>query len=159
DRLHRRDRAVSRRRDAFLKISHFSCEGGLITHGARHAAKKRRDLRTSLGESENVVDEDENVRILLIAEVLGDRETREADAESRARRLVHLAIDQRDLIENPRFLELEVQVVPFARALAHTAEHRAAAVALGDVVDQLLDDDRLADARAAEESDLTALHE
>ena len=61
--------------------------------------------------------------------------------------------------ENARFLQLEIEIVAFARALAHAAEHRPAAVALRDVVDQLLNDDRLADAGAAEETDLAALHE
>ena len=97
--------------------------------------------------------------VLDVAEVLGDREARQADAETRSRRLVHLPVDQRDLVENAGFLELEVEVVPFARALTHAAEHRLAAVSLGDVVDQLLNDDRLADAGAAEETDLAALHE
>ena len=60
---------------------------------------------------------------------------------------------------NARFLHLEIEIVAFARALAHAAEHRLAAVPLGDVVDQLHDDDGLADAGAAEETDLSALHE
>ena len=97
--------------------------------------------------------------VLDVAEVFGDREARETDAQTRSRRLVHLAVDERDLVENARFLELEIEVVAFARALAHAAEHRLAAVALGDVVDELLNDDRLADAGAAEETDLSTLHE
>src|SRR5439155_2935372 len=56
-----------------------------------------------------------------------------------------------------RLLELEPEVVAFARALADAGEHRHAAVFHGDVVNQLLDDDRLADAGAAEEPDLAAL--
>src|SRR5262249_604915 len=40
-----------------------------------------------------------------------------------------------------------------------TGEYGVAAVVLGDVVDQLHDDDGLADAGAAEESDLAALQE
>jgi peptide chain release factor 1 len=83
----------------------------------------------------------------------------EPDAEARPRRLVHLAVDERHLVEDPGLLELQVQVVPLARALAHAAEHALPAVPLGDVVDQLLDDDRLAHAGAAEEPDLPALHE
>jgi hypothetical protein len=97
--------------------------------------------------------------VLDVAEVLGDRQAGQAHAQTRARRLVHLAVDQRHRVQDVGLLELEVQVVPLARALAHAAEHRLAAVALGDVVDQLLDDDGLADAGAAEEADLAALHE
>ena len=49
------------------------------------------------------------------------------------------------------------EVVALARALADAAEHRQAAVLRGDVVDQLLDDDGLAHAGAAEQADLAAL--
>ena len=56
----------------------------------------------------------------------------------------------------PRLLELEPQVVPLAGALADAGEHRHAAVVLGEVEDQLLDDDGLAHAGAAEQPDLAA---
>ena len=52
-----------------------------------------------------------------------------------------------------------VEIVAFAGALADAGEHRDAAVQLGDVVDQLHDDDGLADAGAAERADLAALQE
>jgi hypothetical protein len=50
-----------------------------------------------------------------------------------------------------------IEVVAFARALADAGKHRIAAVGLGDVVDQLHDDDGLADPGAAEQADLAAL--
>ena len=50
-----------------------------------------------------------------------------------------------------------IEVVAFAGALADAGEHADAAVALGDVVDQLLDEHGLADAGAAEQADLAAL--
>jgi hypothetical protein len=50
-----------------------------------------------------------------------------------------------------------VEVVALAGALADSGEHRKPAVRLGDVVDQLHDDHRLADAGAAEQADLAAL--
>ena len=56
-----------------------------------------------------------------------------------------------------RFDELVIEVVALAGALADAGEHRIAAVGLGDVVDQLLNEHRLADARAAEQADLAAL--
>ena len=62
-------------------------------------------------------------------------------------------------LDDAALLHLEVEVVPLAGALAHAAEDRLAAVALGHVVDQLHDHDGLADAGAAEEADLAALHE
>ena len=81
----------------------------------------------------------------LVAEVLGLRERREADARARARRLVHLAEDEDGLGEHGlavgelRLLHLAVQVVALAAALADAAEHGDAAVLLGDVVDELQD--------------------
>ena len=49
------------------------------------------------------------------------------------------------------------EVVSFARALTDAAEHGIAAVLLCDVIDQLHDDDGLADAGSTEQSDLSAL--
>ncbi len=95
--------------------------------------------------------------MLLVAEVLGHGHAGEADAQPRAGRLVHLAEHHHRLGDDARLGHLEIEVVALARALAHAGEHREAAVLGGDVADQLLDEDRLADAGAAEEADLAAL--
>ena len=58
-----------------------------------------------------------------------------------------------------RFLHLEPELVPFACSLAHTAEDGVATEVAGHARDHLLDDDGLADTRAAEESDLAATDE
>ena len=42
----------------------------------------------------------QEVASFLVAEVLGDREARERDAQARARRLVHLAEDHRHLVDD-----------------------------------------------------------
>src|SRR5206468_12613071 len=93
---------------------------------------------------------------LFVAEVLGDGERRERDAGAGAGRLVHLAVDQRRLPDDARLLHLEPEIVALACTLADTAEDRVAAVLLGDVVDELLDEHRLADAGTAEKTDLAA---
>ena len=59
-------------------------------------------------------------------------------------------------VDDLRLLHLEPQVVAFAGALAHAGEDRYAAVLQGDIVDQLHDDDSLADTSAAEQPDLPA---
>ena len=163
DRLHRSDRALLRRRDAFLQFTHFGGEVRLITHRARHAAEQRRHFRTRLREAENIVDEEQHVLAFLIAEIFGDGEAGQTHAQARPGRLGHLAIDQRDLrfgpilrIDDAGFLHFHPEVIAFAGALAHAGKHRNAAVLHGDVVDEFLDDDRLADARAAEQTDLSA---
>ena len=50
-----------------------------------------------------------------------------------------------------------IEVVAFTGPLADTGEDRVAAEHLGDIVDQFLDQNRLADAGAAEQADLAAL--
>ena len=87
----------------------------------------------------------------------------ERDAGAGARRLVHLAVDERGLAEHGLaglelgLAHLEVEVVAFAGALADAGEAAHAAVRLGDVVDELHDEHGLADAGAAEQADLAAL--
>ena len=70
---------------------------------------------------------------------------------------VHLAIDQRSLVDNAALGHFTIQVVALTGALANAGEHRVAVVLGGDVIDQLLDQDRLADACTAEQTDLAAL--
>ena len=158
DGLDRRDRALRRRRDALLELPHLGRQRGLVAHRAGHAPEERRDLGARLHEPEDVVDEEQHVLVSLVAEVLGHREAREADPQARAGRLVHLAVDERRLRDDARLGHLEPQVVALAAALAHAGEHGEAAVDLGDVVDQLEDQHRLADAGAAEQPHLAALH-
>ena len=131
-------------------------ERGLIADRAGHAAEQRRDFRVGLHETENVVDEEQHVLALFVAEIFGDGDAGQRDAGARAGRLVHLAIDQRGLREHARLLQFAIEVVALARALADAGEDRHAAVLLGDVVDQFHDGDGLADAGAAEQSDLSA---
>ena len=168
DRLHRGDRALGGGGDALLQRAHVGGERRLVAHRRRDAAEQRRHFRTRLGEAEDVVDEEQHV-LALVAEILRDRQPGEADAGARARRLVHLAEHQRAfgavgvavvlvrVLVDARLDHLVIEVVALARALADAGEHRIAAVRLGDVVDQLLDQHGLADAGAAEQADLAAL--
>ncbi len=158
DRLDRGDRAGAGRRDPLLQLPHLGRERRLVADCARHAPEQRRHLRARLDEAEDVVDEEEHV-LALVAEVLRHRQAREADAQTRSRRLVHLAVDHRHLVDHARLLHLQVEVVALARPLADAAEDRDSAVLQRDVVDQLLDEDRLADAGAAEQADLAAADE
>ena len=87
-----------------------------------------------------------------------------ADAGACSGRLVHLTVDERHLalrkvvgLDDVGFYHLVIEVVALTGPLADPGEHGEARVNLGDVVDQLHDQDRLADAGAAEEADLAAL--
>jgi len=117
-------------------------------------------------EAEDVVDEEQGVDAGLVAEVLGHGEGRERHPQAGARRLVHLAEDHDGLVEDAlagvadlRLLHLQPDVVALARPLADAGEAGVARVEAGEAGDQLLDDDRLADARAAEEAGLAAAHQ
>ena len=157
DGLDRGDRALPGRGDPLLELTHLGLERRLIAHLRRHPAQQRRDLRAGLHEPEDVVDEQQHVLALLVAEVLRHRQARERDPHAGAGRLVHLAEHQHRLLQHAGFLHLQPQVVALTRALAHAAERRQSFVLLGQVSNQLLDDHRLADAGAAEQADLAAL--
>ena len=153
-----------RGRDPLLQLAHLAQQRRLVADGRRHAAEQRRHLGARLREAEDVVDEEEDVLLLRVAEVLGHGQRRQSHAHARARRLRHLPVHQRRArlrrvvrIDDAALLELEPQVVAFAGAFADPAEHRHTAVLQGDVVNQLHDDDGLADAGAAEQPDLAAL--
>ncbi len=95
----------------------------------------------------------------LVAEVFGHGQAGQGHAQAHAGRLVHLAEDHHRAVDHAGFVHFAVELRAFAGALAHAGEHRVAVVELGDGVDQLLDDDRLAHARAAEDAGLAALGE
>ena len=157
DGLHGRDGPLLGGGDALLQGAHLGGQGGLITHGAGHAAQQRRYLAARLGEAEDVVDEEKHVLVLTVAEVFRHRKSGQRHAHTGSRRLVHLAVDQRGFVDDAALLHLVVQVVALTGALAHAGKHGQAAVLLGHVVDQLHDQHRLAHARAAEQADLAAL--
>src|ERR1019366_615877 len=163
DGLDARDGALVRRRDALLERAHLGGERWLVTDRARDPAEEGRRLGAGLREAEDVVDEEEDVLLLLVAEVLGHGERAERDASSGAGRFVHLPVDEGGLADDRRaalelrLRHLDVEVVAFARALADAGEAAHAAVSLGDVVDELLNENRLADAGAAEKADFAAL--
>lgn len=76
---------------------------------------------------------------------------------SALRRLVHLTVNQRNFVDNARVLHFVIEVVPFTCTLTHTCKHRETTVFLGDVVDELHNQNRLTNAGTAEQTDLSAL--
>ncbi len=166
DGLHRGDRALLGRGDPLLQLAHVGGQRRLIAHRRGDAAEQCGHFRARLGEAEDVIDEEQNVLAFLVAEIFGDRQAGQRHALAGARRLVHLAIDQRHLaafggalaeLDDAGVDHFVIQVVAFAGALTHASEHRHAAMRLGDVVDQLLNEHRLAHPGAAEQADLAAL--
>ena len=78
------------------------------------------------------------------------------DPQAHAGRLVHLAEDQRGVLEHARLGHLDAEVGALTRALADAGEHRHTTVVLGDPADHLGDEHGLADTGAAEQADLAA---
>ena len=158
DRLHRGDGVASGRGDPLLQLAHLVGQVGLVAHRRRHPTQQGGDLRTRLGEPEDVVDEQQHVLVLHIAEVLRHGQRRQRHPQPGARRLVHLAEDQRGVLEDAGLFHLVDQVVALTGPLPHAGEHRGATEVVGDPVDHLLDQHRLADTRTAEQTDLAAGH-
>src|SRR3984885_3100306 len=164
NRLHRRDRTRLRGSDALLEFADFGVEVRLITDGAGHAAEKRGNFGTGLNETENIVDEEQHVEMFFVAEIFGDGETGQTDAQTQSGRLGHLSVDQRGARffgiagdDDAAFRHFKPEVVAFTGAFADTGEHRHAAVLHRDVVNQFHNQNGFADAGAAEESNLSAL--
>ena len=95
--------------------------------------------------------------MLDVAEVFRHRQTRKTDTHTRSGRFVHLTEDQRGFLQNAGLLHFVVQVVALTGTLADAGEDGVAVVFGCDVVDQLLNQNGLADACAAEQTDLAAL--
>ena len=138
--------------------THLVGQVGLVAHGGRHPAEQRRDLGAGLGEPEDVVDEQQHVLVLHVAEVLRHRQRGQRDPKTRARRLVHLTEDQGGLADDVGLGHLLDQVVALTGALADSGEHRHTVVVTGDPGDHLLDQHGLADTGTTEQADLAALH-
>ena len=149
-----------RGRNALLHATHVRGEGGLVTDGRGNTAEQGRGLGTCLGETENVVDEEEHILSLVVTEVLGDGETSEGDTGTSSRGLVHLTEDECDLgvtveVDDTSLDHLVVQVVALTGTLADTGEDGVTTVGLGDVVDELLNEHSLADTGTTKETNLS----
>lgn len=98
--------------------------------------------------------------LALVTELLGDGEAGKGDTGTGSRGLVHLTEDKGDLglaiqLNDGGLLHLVVQIVTLTGTLADTGEDGVTTVGLGDVVDQLLNEDGLADTGTTEETNLS----
>ena len=142
--------------DALLQPRQLGAHRGLIAEARRHLAHQARHLHAGLDEAKDVVDEQQHVAVLVVAEVLGHRQRRVPHAEPAARRLVHLAEDHHHVRQHAGLLHVAVELLALATALADAAEDADALVVPDHVVDHLGEQHRLADAGAAEEPRLAA---
>ena len=97
----------------------------MVTDSGRDTSEQGGHLGTGLGESEDVVDEEEHVLTLLVTEVLGDGQTGKGDTGTGTRGLVHLSEDESNLgvtieVDDTGLDHLVVEIVSFTRSLADT---------------------------------------
>ena len=158
DCLDRGDRAGLGRGDAFLQRAHFRRQRRLVTHRRRHAAQQRGYFHPGQRVAVDVVDEHQDITAF-VAEIFSDGQAGQRNPKAVSRRLIHLTVNQRNLVENVRVLHLVVEVVALAGTLPDPGKHRVAFVLDGDIADQLHHVDGLADTGAAKQTDLAALGE
>ena len=155
------DGVASGRGDALLERADLVGQVRLVAHGGGHAAQQRGDLGAGLREAEDVVDEQQHVRGFCTSR----KYSAMVSAVSGTRRRVPgcssiwpktSAVFSR----TPASLHLADEVVALTGTLADAREHgarRRGSVATS--LDHLLDQHGLADACAAEQTDLAALHD
>ncbi|GMR43041.1 hypothetical protein PMAYCL1PPCAC_13236 [Pristionchus mayeri] len=149
--------------NTLLHATHVSGEGRLVSYGRGDTTEEGRHLRTGLGETEDVVDEEKHILTLLVTEVLGDREAGEAHTGTSSGRLVHLSVHEGHLgvvalqVDDTSLNHLVVEIVTLTGTLTDSGEHRVTSVSLGDVVNELHDKHSLSDTGTSEETDLSSL--
>src|SRR5204862_3991948 len=128
-----------------------------VTNCAGGAAEQGGGLRAGLGKAEDVINEEQDVLVLFVAEIFCDGEAREGDTEAGAGWFVHLAIDQRDfgfseiiLLDDTGLGHFVVEIIALAAAFTNTGEDGDTTMELGDIVNELHNDDGFADARTPE---------
>jgi peptide chain release factor 1 len=146
--------------NTLLQGTHISGKGGLVTDSGGNTTQKGRHLGTGLSETENVVNEEQHILTLLITEVLSNGKTSKSDTGTGSRGLVHLTEDKSDLgltlkVNDTSLLHLTVQIVTLTGSLTDTGENRETTMGLGNVVNQLLNENGLTDTGTTEETNLT----
>ncbi len=95
--------------------------------------------------------------MLHIPEVLCHGKTRQAYPHTGSWGFVHLTEDHGSLLDNAALGHFVIQVITLTGTLTNAGEDGIAIVGGGDVVDQLLNQNGLTHACAAEQADLAAL--
>src|SRR5262245_21873736 len=100
DSLDRSHRYVPDRDDTLLQSRDLARKRRLITNPRWQAAKQARHFRTGLDEAKDVVHQQQDVLVTLVAVVFRDGQRGKRHAPARTWRLVHLAIDEHGPPEN-----------------------------------------------------------
>ena len=157
DRLEGCNGAVRRRVDALLHLADLGQQCGGIAIVDGHTRQLRRDLRTGLHHTVDVVDKQQHILLLLIPQVLRQCQARVHGPAAAHGVVAHLAEGHGHLVQQIRLHHLVVQVAALAGALTYTNEYGVGVQTLIHIVDQLLDQHRFAHAGAAQQAHLEAL--
>ena len=156
DSLYRCDRTVTRRGNTLLQRADLIRQRRLIANGGRHTAHQGGHLRTCLYITEDVVYEQQHVLLLAVTEVLRHGQSGQRNAHTCSRRFLHLTEHQRGVVQYAGFAHFTPQIVALTGAFADAGKDGVAAVLCGNISNQLLNQDGLADTGAAEQADFTA---
>ena len=155
--LHTGYRTIFRRGDPLLQFTHFRRQRGLISYCGRHTSQKSGHLGSRLGKTENVVDKQQHILMLLVAEVFRHCKSGLSHAHTRSGGLIHLSEHQSCLLQDTGFLHLGPEVISLTGAFADAGKDRITAVLCGNISDQFLDQHGFSHPGSAEETDLSSL--
>jgi hypothetical protein len=105
--------------------THVRRERGLVTDGRWDTTEKGRHLRTGLGETENVVNEEKHILPFLVTEILRNGKTGKCDTSTGTRGFVHLTEDESDLrvtvkVDDTGLNHFVVKIITLTGALTDT---------------------------------------
>ena len=166
--LHRGNRSLSCGGNTFLKTTHISCKSWLVTDSRWNTSKKGRHLGTSLGETENVVNEKKHILSFLITEIFSNGQTCKGDSGAGTWGFVHLSVHQGGLgtssgsgllvnLDNTTLNHFVVQIISFTGTFSNSSKDRVTSVVHGNVVNKFHDNNSLSDTSSSEKTNLSSL--
>ena len=155
-RLNRGDGAGIGIGDPLFQPRQLGAHGRLIAQPRRHLAHQAGHFHSGLDEAKDVIDQQQHIAMLVVAEILGHRQRRMANAETGARRLVHLTEHHDHVRQHASVLHLLVKLLTLTTAFADAAKNAHPFVLPDHVVNHLGEQHRLAHTCPAEQSRLAA---
>lgn len=161
DSLYRGNGPVFCGSDSLLKLTKICGQGGLVTHSGGDSSQQSTHLGVSLGETENIINEQQHVSVLLVSEVLGDGKSGKPDSGSSTGGLVHLSVHKRGSasffeINYFEFLHFSIQIISLSGTFSHTGEYRVSSMMLSDVSNEFHNQHGLSDSCSSEKSDFSS---
>ena len=146
------------RGNAFLKQTHFIRQVRLVANSRGHTAEQSRNFRTCLSKAEDVIDKEQHILVLHIAEVFRHSQAGECHTQTSSRGFIHLSEDKGSIFQNPCFFHLNPQVVTFTGTLTNAGEHRGTTEVARHTGNHFLNQHCLTNASTTEQTDLTTLN-